>query len=40
MIMGNTDGMSISDYFDAFVESYLEQGGEAITAEVQEIIGG
>ncbi len=39
MIMGNTDGQSISDYFDAFVQSYLEQGGAAITAEVQEAIG-
>ena len=40
MIMGNTDGQSISDYFDAFVQSYLDQGGAAITAEVQETIGG
>lgn len=39
MIMGNTDGQSISDYFDAFVNSYLEQGGAEITAEVQESIG-
>ena len=39
MIMGNTDGKSISDYFDTFVQSYLDQGGAAITAEVQETIG-
>lgn len=39
MIMGDTDGKSISDYFDAFVASYLEQGGTAITAEVQEALG-
>lgn len=39
MIMGKTDGKSISDYFDAFVESYLAQGGETITAEVAEAIG-
>ena len=39
MIMGDTDGKSISDYFDSFVEEYLEQGGTAITAEVQELIG-
>lgn len=38
MIMGNTDGQSISDYFDAFVKTYLAQGGEAITAEVQEML--
>lgn len=40
MIMGNTDGKSISDYFDDFVQSYLDQGGAEITAEVQETIGG
>lgn len=40
MIMGNTDGLSISDYFDSFVQSYLDQGGAVITAEVQETIGG
>ncbi len=39
MIMGNTDGQSISEYFDAFVKSYLEQGGAAVTAEVQEALG-
>ena len=35
MIMGNTNGMSISEYFDAFVVDYLKQGGEEITKEVQ-----
>nr|WP_296437386.1 extracellular solute-binding protein [uncultured Acetatifactor sp.] len=39
MIMGDTDGQSISDYFDAFVEKYLEQGGAEITQEVQDLIG-
>ena len=39
MIMGDTDGKSISDYFDTFVEEYLAQGGAEITAEVQEMIG-
>ena len=37
MIMGKTDGMSISDYFDQFVENYLKQGGDEITAEIQAI---
>lgn len=40
MIMGDTDGKTIEEYFDSFVESYLAQGGADITAEVQEIIGG
>ncbi len=40
MIMGDTDGQSVSDYFDGFVEEYLAQGGAEITAEVQEFIGG
>lgn len=35
MIMGKTDGKSISEYFDNFVKSYLAQGGAEITAEVQ-----
>ena len=35
MIMGNTNGLSISDYFDGFVKDYLAQGGAEITAEVQ-----
>lgn len=39
MIMGDTDGMSVSDYFDAFVEDYLSQGGDEITAEVQAMVG-
>lgn len=38
MIMGNTDGMSISEYFDEFVENYLAQGGAQITAEVQAAV--
>lgn len=40
MIMGDTNGKTVSEYFDAFVESYLAQGGAEITAEVQEMIGG
>lgn len=40
MIMGDTDGKSVSDYFDSFVEGYLSQGGEEIRTEVQELIGG
>lgn len=39
MIMGDTDGKSISEYFDSFVESYLAQGGAEIVAEVQEMLG-
>jgi len=38
MIMGETDGMSIDEYFDKFVEDYLAQGGADITAEVQAVI--
>ena len=39
MIMGDTDGKSISDYFDDFVKQYLEQGGAEITSEIQETLG-
>ena len=39
MIMGDTDGKTIPEYFDNFVEEYLAQGGAEITAEVQEILG-
>ena len=39
MIMGDTDGKSVDEYFDGFVEEYLSKGGAEITAEVQEIIG-
>lgn len=38
MIMGDTDGQSISDYFDSFVEDYLSQGGAEVTAEVQAVL--
>lgn len=39
MIMGNTDGKTIDEYFDSFVADYMAQGGAEITAEVQEILG-
>ena len=39
MIMGDTDGKTIPEYFDSFVEEYLAQGGAEITAEVQELLG-
>lgn len=35
MIMGDTGGMSVSDYFDSFVGDWLSQGGEEMIAEVQ-----
>lgn len=38
MVMGDTDGKSISDYFDEFVAQYLDQGGADITNEVQEAL--
>ena len=38
MIMGDTGGKSISDYFDTFVQEYLKQGGAVITEEVREMI--
>lgn len=34
MIMGKTDGMSISDYFDKFVNDYMAQGGQALQDEI------
>ncbi len=36
MIMGRTDGKSISKYFDDFVKSYLKQGGSEIIKQVNE----
>ena len=39
MIMGDTDGKSVDEYFDGFVDEYLSKGGAEITAEVQEIVG-
>lgn len=39
MIMGDTGGKSVSEYFDEFVAQYLEQGGREITEEIEEIIG-
>lgn len=39
MIMGNTDGKTIDEYFDGFVADFLAQGGAEITAEIQEILG-
>lgn len=39
MIMGETDGKSISAYFDAFVKDYLKQGGKEIAKEVNEEYG-
>lgn len=39
MVMGKTDGMSISDYFDAMVKEWLEMGGAEITEEVAEALG-
>ena len=38
MVMGDTDGKSISEYFDEFVTQYLEQGGQDITEEVQQAV--
>lgn len=38
MVMGDTDGKSISQYFDEFVTQYLEQGGQDITEEVQQAV--
>ena len=38
MILGDTDGLSISDYFDKFVDEWKAQGGEKITAEVKEAL--
>jgi putative aldouronate transport system substrate-binding protein len=38
MILGDTDGMSISEYFDKFVADWLAQGGERITQEVKEAL--
>ncbi len=35
MVMGDTDGKSVSEYFDEFVSQYLEQGGQDMTNEVQ-----
>ena len=35
MIMGNTNGLSVADYFAQFVEDYLAQGGAECQAEVQ-----
>lgn len=35
MIMGNTNGLSIEEYFANFVQSYLDQGGADCQAEVQ-----
>ena len=40
MILGDTDGLSISDYFDKFVDEWKAQGGEKITAEVKEALNG
>lgn len=34
MIMGHTDGKSISKYFDTFVKEYLKQGGEVVAKDV------
>ncbi len=39
MIMGDTSGKTVAEYFDEFVEQYLDQGGREITEEVQELIG-
>lgn len=39
MIMGDTNGMTIDEYFDNFVSDYLAKGGAVIQAEVQEMIG-
>ncbi|HCS73505.1 MAG TPA: hypothetical protein DIW17_06490 [Clostridiales bacterium] len=38
MIMGDTGGKSIQEYFDEFVAQYLDQGGQDITNEVQEVV--
>ena len=38
MILGDTDGLSIADYFDRFVDEWKAQGGEKITAEVKEAL--
>ena len=38
MILGDTDGLSIADYFDKFVDEWKAQGGEKITAEVKEAL--
>lgn len=35
MIMGDTDGKTVAEYFDDFVQQYLAQGGQEITDEVQ-----
>ena len=40
MIMGDTDGLSIDDYFEKFVSDYLAHGGQAITDEVNALIHG
>lgn len=40
MILGDTDGLSIAEYFDKFVEDWKAQGGEQITAEVREALNG
>lgn len=40
MILGDTDGLSIAEYFDKFVEEWKAQGGEQITAEVAEALNG
>ncbi len=39
MIMGDMGGKTVSEYFDEFVEQYLNQGGREITEEVQELVG-
>ncbi|NSW92712.1 MAG: extracellular solute-binding protein [Firmicutes bacterium] len=35
MIMGDTEGKTIKEYFDSFVKQYLSQGGQEITDEVK-----
>ena len=36
MVMGDTGGKSISEYFDSYVKKFNKQGGDAITKDVNE----